>query len=830
MDADETTTFADLGLRPELLAALASLGYEEPTPIQREAVPPLVAGRDLLGQAATGTGKTAAFALPLLQVMPAGDRAPHPTAMVLVPTRELAVQVSQALHRYGRELGARVLPIYGGQPIGRQLGALQRGVDVVVATPGRALDHLNRGTLRLDQLRTVVLDEADEMLDMGFADELEAILAATPDTRQTVLFSATLPKRIDGIARRHLRDPVRIEIEREQPAEGEAPKVRQSAYVVARAHKAAALGRILDIEAPTATIVFCRTRDEVDQLTETLNGRGYRAEALHGGMSQEQRDRVMGRLRAGTAELLVATDVAARGLDIDQLTHVVNYEVPSAPDAYVHRIGRVGRGGREGVAITLAEPREHRMLKTIERVTRQRIPVEKVPTTADLLAARLELTRAALHEVLLEDHLEPFRVVVETLTDDFDVMQVALAAVKLAHEATGVDLDQEEIPEVATGPVGGGTRRTPDGSPGRAGGGPQRGRAGPGVATTRIFVGGRPGGRHPAAGPGRCHRRRVQAVRPGHRRHRDQRPVLAGGGARGRGHRGGRRAAADPDQGQEGAGAPRPERFASLSPPGPRRQATRRAPEGGSRRTAGAFPARPPRIGRGSDRSVVVGAHRRPDERGQSTVGIDEHGRHGTAVRHVQPDPELGVAVRDGQRLERGDRDGRQDAAAVQAGGDRRYGVVLGPVGPQDLETFQSNVHPAAGAHPDLAAVDHPRCAARFRAGHGRGIPRSARHQHAVDEVCAVITAIMGERDARADDQGERGEGSHQGETAVQTHDGDLQEGPGRCPCDGSTAGRAGPFTVSAGRFRRRGERIGAGRRTPGQRTGRHRAVSSQAQ
>ncbi len=488
MIADETTTFADLGLRPELLAALASLGYEEPTPIQREAVPPLVAGRDLLGQAATGTGKTAAFALPLLQVMPAGDRAPHPTAMVLVPTRELAVQVSQALHRYGRELGARVLPIYGGQPIGRQLGALQRGVDVVVATPGRALDHLNRGTLRLDQLRTVVLDEADEMLDMGFADELEAILAATPDTRQTVLFSATLPKRIDGIARRHLRDPVRIEIEREQPAEGEAPKVRQSAYVVARAHKAAALGRILDIEAPTATIVFCRTRDEVDQLTETLNGRGYRAEALHGGMSQEQRDRVMGRLRAGTAELLVATDVAARGLDIDQLTHVVNYEVPSAPDAYVHRIGRVGRGGREGVAITLAEPREHRMLKTIERVTRQRIPVEKVPTTADLLAARLELTRAALHEVLLEDHLEPFRVVVETLTDDFDVMQVALAAVKLAHEATGVDLDQEEIPEVATGPVGGGTRRTPDGGPGRAGGGPQRGRAGPGVATTRIFV------------------------------------------------------------------------------------------------------------------------------------------------------------------------------------------------------------------------------------------------------------------------------------------------------------------------------------------------------
>jgi ATP-dependent RNA helicase DeaD len=486
VSTDDGTTFADLGLRPELLAALATLGYEEPTPIQREAIPQLVAGRDLLGQAATGTGKTAAFALPVLQALPAGDRGVAPTAMVLVPTRELAVQVSEALHRYGRELGARVLPIYGGQPIGRQLGALKRGVDVVVATPGRALDHLNRGTLALDALETVVLDEADEMLDMGFADELEAILAATPPTRQTVLFSATLPRRIDGIARRHLRDPVRIEIERETPAEGEAPKVRQSAYVVARAHKAAALGRILDIEAPTAAIVFCRTRDEVDQLTETLNGRGYRAEALHGGMSQEQRDRVMGRLRAGTADLLVATDVAARGLDIDQLTHVVNYEVPSAPDAYVHRIGRVGRGGREGVAITLAEPREHRMLKTIERVTGQRIPVEKVPTTADLLAARLELTRAALHEILLEDHIEPFRVIVDTLTDDFDVVQVAMAAVKLAHEAGGVGLDQEEIPDVAERPVRDETARRPqEGGPRRTPGADRRSRT---LGTTRIFI------------------------------------------------------------------------------------------------------------------------------------------------------------------------------------------------------------------------------------------------------------------------------------------------------------------------------------------------------
>jgi ATP-dependent RNA helicase DeaD len=446
---DDPGTFAELGLRAELLGALSALGYEEPTAIQRESIPPLLAGRDLLGQAATGTGKTAAFALPLLHRMPADRRSGEPVALVLVPTRELAVQVSEAIHRYGREMGARVLPIYGGQPIARQLRVLDSGVDVVVATPGRALDHIARGTLRLGSLATVVLDEADEMLDMGFAEDIEAILQHVPEERQTVLFSATMPARINGMARQHLRNPARIEMGRQSTPSGEAPLVRQSAYVVARAHKPAALGRVLDVESPTAAIVFCRSREEVDRLTETMNGRGYRAEALHGGMSQEQRDRVMGRLRAGTADLLVATDVAARGLDIEQLTHVVNYDVPSAPESYVHRIGRVGRAGRQGVAITLAEPREHRMLKTIERATGQRISIDKVPTVADLRTRRLELTRAALHESLLEDDLEPFRVIVETLTDEFDVMEVALAAVKLAHEATGVAIDEQDIPQVA---------------------------------------------------------------------------------------------------------------------------------------------------------------------------------------------------------------------------------------------------------------------------------------------------------------------------------------------------------------------------------------------
>jgi ATP-dependent RNA helicase DeaD len=320
------------------------------------------------------------------------------------------------------------------------------------------------------------------MLDMGFAEDIESILQRTPQDRQTVLFSATMPPRINGMARRHLRDPVRIELGREASTSGSASLVRQHAYVVPRAHKAAALGRVLDVEAPIAALVFCRTRDEVEQLTETLNGRGYRAEALHGGMDQQQRDRVMGRLRGGTADLVVATDVAARGLDVEQLTHVVNYDVPSSPDSYVHRIGRVGRAGREGVAITLAEPREHRMLKTIERATRRRIPVERLPTVADLQARRLELTRAALRESLLEDDLERFRAVVEPLADEFDVMEVALAAVKLAHESCGATSDEAEIPEAVTGSSGGTRprRASADGA-----GRQSRGTTG----TTRLFVG-----------------------------------------------------------------------------------------------------------------------------------------------------------------------------------------------------------------------------------------------------------------------------------------------------------------------------------------------------
>ena len=445
-------TFGALGVAPALVQALTALGYEEPTPVQQQTIPHLLAGRDILAQAATGTGKTAAFALPLLQRLPATPPAPsRPGLLVLVPTRELAIQVAEAFHRYGRALGALTVPIYGGQEFSGQIRVLRRGVHVVVATPGRALDHLRRGTLDLGGLAAVVLDEADEMLDMGFAEEIEAILEMTPPTRQTALFSATIAPRIARIADRHLRDPVTVLVAREKPASGKLPKVRQVAYVVARAQKVEALGRVLDLEAPILALVFCRTRHEVDSLAESLGGRGYRVQALHGGMTQDQRDRVMKRTRGGTVDILVATDVAARGLDIEQISHVVNFNVPESPAAYVHRIGRTGRAGREGVAITFAEPREHRLLKNIEQLTRQRIEVARLPTVLDVRAKQLEVTSASIQEAILAGDLDGFRVVVESLAAEHDVMDIAAAAVKLAHLAGG-GVDGAGPPELAMAP------------------------------------------------------------------------------------------------------------------------------------------------------------------------------------------------------------------------------------------------------------------------------------------------------------------------------------------------------------------------------------------
>jgi ATP-dependent RNA helicase DeaD len=446
---DAPVSFASLGLPPELTDVLAALGYEEPTPVQRETIPLLIAGRDLLGQAATGTGKTAAFALPMLQRISEEKRHTRQTAgLILVPTRELAMQVAEAVHKYSKGVRLSVLPVYGGAPMHGQIRELERGAQIVVATPGRALDHIRRGTLKLETLRVLVLDEADEMLDMGFAEDLDAILEATPETRQTALFSATMPARILSIAARHLKDPVRITIAREKAVAGKMPRVRQVAYIVGRAQKMATLERILDMEDPVATLVFCRTRLEVESLVETCNAHGHRAEALHGGMMQKQRDRVMGLFRAQKANLLIATDVAARGLDIEHISHVVNYDVPASPEVYLHRIGRTGRAGRGGTAITLAEPREQRHLRSIEGFTKSKLEIGKVPTVADLRAKRLELTRASLRERLVAADYDDVRVVVESLSDEFDPVDIAAAAVKMAHDALGGS-EEREIPTFA---------------------------------------------------------------------------------------------------------------------------------------------------------------------------------------------------------------------------------------------------------------------------------------------------------------------------------------------------------------------------------------------
>lgn len=442
-------TFAELGLSEALCQSLSKLGFEEPTPIQQEAIPALLTGADVLGQAATGTGKTAAFALPLIERCVLGTQPADPEVLVITPTRELCLQVSEAFHNFGRDADVLVTPIYGGQEYGRQIRALKRGTHVVVATPGRALDHISRGTLKLDSVKAVVLDEADEMLDLGFADDLDAIFEALPERVQTALFSATLPPRIARIAEEHLNNPIRIAIAKEATPEGEAPRVPQFAYVVGKNYRTAALGRILDLEAPELAIIFARTRNEVDDLTEALRARGYGVEALHGGLDQPTRDRVMRRARSGQVDAIVATDVAARGIDLENLTHVINFGIPASYETYVHRIGRTGRAGRTGTAITILEPREHRHLRMLERVTKSKIELRSVPSATDVRAKRLDIMRGALEEILSgeeKDSLERFRVVVESLCEDHDPFDVAAAAMRLAEEAEGVLDDEADIP------------------------------------------------------------------------------------------------------------------------------------------------------------------------------------------------------------------------------------------------------------------------------------------------------------------------------------------------------------------------------------------------
>jgi ATP-dependent RNA helicase DeaD len=451
-----TPTFADLGLSEPLLKVLSEVGYEAPTPIQAKTIPALLQGRDLIGQAQTGTGKTAAFALPMLQQLDPGLSGVQ--ALVLAPTRELAIQVSEAFHTYSRHLGRiGVLPIYGGQPIDRQQQRLQRGVHVVVGTPGRIMDHLRRGTLRLDQVSMVALDEADEMLKMGFLEDVEWILSQMPEERRTALFSATLPPEIRRVASRHLRNPVMVEIERRTLT---VPETEQRYLNVHGPQKLEALTRILETEPVTAVLVFTRMKTGAAELAEKLAGRGYAAEAMHGDMNQAQRETVIRRLRSGQAEIVVATDVAARGLDVERISHVVNYDMPHDVESYVHRIGRTGRAGRTGVAILFVAPRERRMLQEIERFTKQRIEPMRMPTQADVAARRMALFKDSIRKTLKEGDLDLYLALVEELAEEegIDMAEIAAAAARLARGDKPLDVDIEpEAREVA--PVEGGMAR-----------------------------------------------------------------------------------------------------------------------------------------------------------------------------------------------------------------------------------------------------------------------------------------------------------------------------------------------------------------------------------
>jgi ATP-dependent RNA helicase DeaD len=428
-------TFRDLGLSEKVLKALDDMGFEEPSPIQAKAIPMLLAGRDVIGQAQTGTGKTAAFGVPIVERWDPKLRAVQ--ALVLTPTRELAIQVAQEISKIGKYARLKTIAIYGGQSIERQIRSLHFGVDVVIGTPGRIMDHIRRGTLKLNNVRIVVLDEADEMLDMGFIEDIEFILKETPTERQTLLFSATMPDEIKRLATRYMRDPEHISV---VPQQLTVPQIEQYFYEVRPAFKTEALCRVLDMEDVERGICFCRTKKGVDELVEALQARGYLAEGIHGDMNQAQRTRVMNRFKEGGVELLVATDVAARGLDIPDVTHVFNYDIPQDPESYVHRIGRTGRAGRTGTAITFISAREFAQLRLIERVTKSRIQRRPLPSLMDVAEKQREQLKERLLKVMEEGQLAFFKELADELLNEYDPDEVLAAALKLAS-------GEEKVPQ-----------------------------------------------------------------------------------------------------------------------------------------------------------------------------------------------------------------------------------------------------------------------------------------------------------------------------------------------------------------------------------------------
>ncbi|PNS07761.1 DEAD/DEAH box helicase [Solilutibacter silvestris] len=439
--------FTDLGLPETLLHALKDIGYETPSPIQAATIPPLLAGRDVLGTAQTGTGKTAAFALPALSQLDA--KASKPQVLVLAPTRELAIQVAEAFQKYAHHIpGFQVLPIYGGQSYQPQLAALKRGVHVVVGTPGRVIDHLERGSLDLSQLRCLVLDEADEMLRMGFIDDVESVLKQTPPTRQVALFSATMPAQIKRIAQTYLKDPVEIAIKSQTST---AENIRQRFWMVSGTNKLDALTRILEAEPFDGMIVFARTKIATDELAEKLSARGFRAAAINGDVEQKMRERTIQRLKDGQIDVLVATDVAARGLDVDRISHVVNYDIPYDTESYVHRIGRTGRAGRKGEAILFVAPRERGMLGAIERATRQKIEPMQLPSVATVNERRVERFFDRVQKELENTGLGTFRDLLEKFENERNVpmADIAAALANLVQGKTPLLLDARDIPDAA---------------------------------------------------------------------------------------------------------------------------------------------------------------------------------------------------------------------------------------------------------------------------------------------------------------------------------------------------------------------------------------------
>ncbi|WP_411720909.1 DEAD/DEAH box helicase [Mycetocola sp.] len=422
---DAGQNFSELGLADAVLKALRDVGYETPSAIQAATIPPLLAGRDVVGLAQTGTGKTAAFALPILSRLDMAQKTPQ--ALVLAPTRELALQVCEAFEKYAAHLkGVHVLPVYGGQGYGVQLSALRRGVHVVVGTPGRIMDHLDKGTLDLSELKYLVLDEADEMLKMGFAEDVETILADTPEDKNVALFSATMPAQIRRISKQYLNDPEEITVKNKTTT---SVNTTQRYLMVSYPQKVDALTRILEVENFEGMIVFVRTKNETETLAEKLRARGFSATAINGDVLQAQRERTIGQLKDGKLDILVATDVAARGLDVDRVSHVVNYDIPTDPESYVHRTGRTGRAGRSGDAISFVTPRERYLLKSIERTTRQPLTQMQLPTVDDVNSTRLARFDDAISSALsAPDRVSFFRDVVAHYVREHDVPEVDVAA------------------------------------------------------------------------------------------------------------------------------------------------------------------------------------------------------------------------------------------------------------------------------------------------------------------------------------------------------------------------------------------------------------------